>query len=87
MTSPLPRTTVDPQFLRQLAHDFRTPLSVVAMGLEALKHVRHDEQQFQEMLQMITLEGTERLKSLINDLAEEAARMAASEPQDRCKDA
>lgn len=75
MTSPSPQP--DPQLLRRLAHDLRSELFVVSMGLEQLKLVRQDEHQFREVLQMVSAEAIERLKSLINELAAEAHRTGA----------
>lgn len=76
MTSPSP--PADPQLLRRLAHDLRSELFVVSMGLEQLKLVRLDEPQFREVFQMVSTEAMERLKSLINELAAEAQRTGAA---------
>jgi|GEM_PF-3222238 len=62
-------TSTEAGRLRQLAHDLRTPLSIISMGLEILKQVRHDDEQFAHMLKMITTEGVEPLKTMIADLA------------------
>lgn len=73
-----PTAAAGQKSLRQLAHDFRTPLSVICMGLEALKHVRHDEQQFDELLRMMVSEGTERLKALISEMSGEKPSSSTS---------
>lgn len=70
----------DPRLLRQLAHDLRSELFVITMGLEQLKLVRQDEQQFLEVWQLLTKESVEKLKSLINGLADEAQRCTAGMP-------
>ena len=59
--------------LRQLAHDLRTPLSVISMGLEILKQVRHDDEQFARVMTMISAEGVEPMKTLIANVADLAA--------------
>ena len=61
---------VDAERFRQLIHDLRTPLSIICMGLDALKHVRHDDEQFAQILKMISSEGTGPLKEFIAGLAE-----------------
>lgn len=76
MTSPSP--PADPQLLRRLAHDLRSELFVIAMGLEQLRLIRQDEQQFREVYQMLSTDSVERLKALINELAEEAHRAGAN---------
>ena len=39
---------------RELAHDLRSPLSVIAMSLEVLPSVRNDEEQFLLLCKMMT---------------------------------
>jgi K+-sensing histidine kinase KdpD len=59
--------------LRQLAHDLRTPLSVISMGLEILKQVRQDEEQFTRAVTMISASSQELAAAAEND-KDEAAR-------------
>jgi K+-sensing histidine kinase KdpD len=66
------------QEIRQLVHDLRTPLSVICMGLEVLKAVRHDEEQFSQLLQMMSAEGTQPLKALIAKLEKLPVESASS---------
>jgi hypothetical protein len=54
--------------VRKLAHDLRSPLSVICMGLEALEFVREDQEQFNTIRQMMQSAGTE-LKEFIDYLA------------------
>jgi signal transduction histidine kinase len=54
--------------LQQWVHDLRTPLSIISMGVEALQRVRHDEQQFDELTDMILREGVGPLNSLLDAL-------------------
>lgn len=68
------------QRLRQLAHDLRTPLSIISMGVEALKSVRTDAEEFATLVAMIEDEGIARLKEALTSLAEEPLA-EADEPQ------
>lgn len=63
---------VDPSNLRKLAHDLRTPLSIISMGLEILKQVQNDDEQFQRVLAMMSSEGVVPLKRAIDDIARQA---------------
>jgi len=67
--SPVDESEAASQRLRQLAHDLRTPLSIMSMGLEVLQHVRNDDEQFGEMCRMMSREGIEKIKALIEALA------------------
>ncbi len=57
--------------LHQFVHDFRTPLSIISMGVEALKNARHDEAQFAQISMMILEEGVKPLDSMISMLGNE----------------
>lgn len=57
------------QKLRQLAHDLRTPLSILVMGLEALKRLKPDDPQFKLIVEMMTREGTQPIRGFIDSLA------------------
>jgi signal transduction histidine kinase len=57
--------------LRQLTHDLRSPLSILSMGVETLKSLRADEQQFDLVCSMLSKEGIEPLKEMISRLADE----------------
>ncbi len=54
--------------VRKLAHDLRSPLSVIYTGLQAMESVRTDEETFRMLLEMMQAAGTE-LKDLIETLA------------------
>jgi signal transduction histidine kinase len=54
---------------RQLAHDLRSPLSVISMSLEILPSVRNDEEQFLMLCNMMTNAATElklKIASLVD---------------------
>ena len=67
--------------VRQLVHDLRTPLSVISMGLEILKQVRHDEEQFGRVLAMISQEGVEPMKRLLTEVNERADTPSSTAPR------
>jgi len=54
--------------LQQWVHDLRTPLSVISMGIDALRSVRHDDQQFKELFEMISREGIGPLNRMLDQL-------------------
>jgi hypothetical protein len=54
--------------VRKLAHDLRSPLSVICTGLQAMEAVRTDEELFNTIRDMMQAAGTE-LKDLIEGLA------------------
>ncbi len=54
--------------VRKLAHDLRSPLSVICTGLQAMESVRTDEETFNMLREMMEAAGTE-LKGLIETLA------------------
>ncbi len=59
-----------PKKLRQLEHDIKTYLGVVTMGMQALKLVREDPDEFAEMHQSIEEEGVEPLKAIVAQIVE-----------------
>lgn len=59
--------------LHQLVHDLRTPLSVISMGIEILKQVRQDPEQFSRVTTMIAEEGIEPIKRLLAEVADHAS--------------
>lgn len=63
------------QKLRQLAHDVRGHLAAVTMGLEALKLLRDDEDQFLEVYQTVRDEGIEPLKVRLGELVRQACEL------------
>lgn len=65
MSEPRPGQSGDDQHLRELLHDVRSDLTVLAMGLEALEGVREDPARFTEILAMIRASGLEPLKQKI----------------------
>ena len=56
------------QRVRKLAHDLRSPLSVICTGLQAMESVRNDEATFNMLLEMMQAAGSE-LKDVIETLA------------------
>lgn len=58
--------------VRKLAHDLRSPLSVICSGLQAMESVRTDEETFNMLREMMQSAGTE-LKDLIETLAPSCA--------------
>lgn len=59
--------------LHKWIHDLRTPLSVISMGIDALKRARHDDGQFVELTQMIDNEGIKPLVELLETLGDPEA--------------
>ncbi len=53
------------QTLRQLDHDLRSPLSTIAMGIEAIKALKHDPAQIEMLCQMIQDQGVEEIKRVL----------------------
>lgn len=60
--------------LRKFSHDVKSPLSVIVMGLEALKNLRQDEQMFLQVYQMIEADGVENLRRIVAQLDEDLHR-------------
>lgn len=56
--------------LSQLIHDLKTPLSIISMGVEALKNVRYDGAQFDVITKMIAEEGIKPLNAMIDSLGD-----------------
>jgi signal transduction histidine kinase len=56
--------------LRKLAHELRTPLSVICMGLQVLESVRNDDEQFKTIHQFMNSAGKE-LTHLIDSMVAE----------------
>lgn len=54
--------------LRQLNHDLRSPLSTIAIGIEALRAVKHDAAQVDALLDMMAEQGVEAIKKILADL-------------------
>ena len=63
---------IDHSNVRKLAHDLRTPLSIISMGLEILRQVRNDDEQFNRVLSMMSSEGVYPLKRMIDEIAKQA---------------
>jgi len=57
--------------VRELAHDLRTPLSVICMGLQVMQSVRNDDEQFNTIHQFMDRAGKE-LTQLIDSMAAES---------------
>lgn len=56
--------------LRQLEHDMKSYLGVVTMGMQALKLVREDPEEFTEMHKSIEEEGVEPLKAIVAQIVD-----------------
>lgn len=56
------------EILRQLNHDLRSPLSTIAMGIEALRALKHDPEQVDMLLDMMSEQGVEAMKKILDDL-------------------
>ncbi len=67
--------------VRKLAHDLRSPLSVICTGLQAMESVRTDEETFTMLREMMQAAGTE-LKDLIETLAPSCASSDSAPPSD-----
>lgn len=61
--------------LRKLLHDIRSPFSIICMGVDALKALRDDEQQFNAICATIEQEGIERLREKLDALPDAIAKM------------
>lgn len=60
------------QYLRQLGHDVKSPLTVISMGLQALKSLRLDAQEFNEVYDTIMHDGLDQLKAAVDRLVQAA---------------
>jgi len=58
------------KILRKLAHDLRSPLSIVAMGIEATRAMKHDPDQLDALCDMMAREGVEPIKRIIAEMVE-----------------
>ena len=67
------------QRVSKLAHELRTPLSVICMGLQALESVRNDDEQFKMIHQFMESAGKE-LTQLIDAMAAESAESLSNAP-------
>lgn len=56
------------EILRQLNHDLRSPLSTIAMGIEAVRALKHDPEQVDMLLDMMSEQGVEAMKKILDDL-------------------
>lgn len=54
--------------IRQLEHDIKNHLSVITMGMLAMRECRDDETRFNEMYDTIVEGGVTPLKQLIKDI-------------------
>ena len=68
--SATPLAPVDQQKLRQLAHDMRSSLSVISMGLQLLAISRNSQEEFDEMCEMMQTRGIDSLTQQIDAMAE-----------------
>ena len=58
------------QFVRKLAHDLRTPLSILSMGIEAVRMTHPDPSQCDALCDMMTKEGIESMKRILEEALE-----------------
>lgn len=56
------------EVLRQLNHDLRSPLSTIAMGIEALRVLKGDPEQVDMLLDMMSEQGVEAIKKILEEL-------------------
>ncbi|QDT50713.1 hypothetical protein Pan258_47930 [Symmachiella dynata] len=61
-----------PETLRRLAHDIKSYLGVVTMGMQALELVREDPDEFAEIHKSIEEEGVEPLKAIVAQIVDVA---------------
>jgi hypothetical protein len=67
-----------PSDYRQLAHDIKSQLAVVSLGMEALKGVRSNADEFASVMESIRRDGVEPLKQSVSDLVRWATNGRAS---------
>lgn len=58
------------KILRKLAHDLRSPLSIIAMGIEATRAMKNDPSQLDALCDMMAREGVEPIKRIITEMVE-----------------
>ncbi len=56
------------EVLRQLNHDLRSPLSTIAMGIEALRVLKNDPSQVDMLLDMMSEQGVEAIKKILDEM-------------------
>ena len=54
--------------VRKLAHDLRTPLSILSMGIEAIRVMKNDPAQCDMLCEMMAKEGIESMKRIIEEM-------------------
>ena len=60
------------QTVRKLAHDLRSPLSVMAMGIEAIRIMKNDPDQCDALCEMMSREGVESMKRILEEMIEKS---------------
>ena len=65
-----PRDEQLQQVVRKLAHDLRTPLSILSMGIEAVRMTHPDPAQCDALCDMMAKEGIESMKRIIEEAVE-----------------
>jgi PAS domain S-box-containing protein len=70
MDDPLPKSDVPPESVRKLAHDIKTPLSIITMGIELLKQNPNIGEDQKMVCEMIDGDGVKPLETLISDMIE-----------------
>lgn len=58
------------QILHQFAHDLRSPLSIISMGIEAIRALKHDPSQLDTICDMMAQQGVESIKAQISQLCD-----------------
>lgn len=72
-TTPSSATNSDPQLhgiVRKLAHDLRSPLSIMAMGIEAVRALKSDPEQIEAICDMMAQQGIEPMKNMITEMVD-----------------
>ena len=60
------------QIIRKLAHDLRSPLSVMAMGIEAIRIMKNEPDQCDALCEMMAREGVESMKRILEEMVEKS---------------
>ena len=60
------------KIVRKLAHDLRTPLSVMSMGVEAIRIMKNDPEQCDALCEMMAREGIESMKRILEEVVEKS---------------
>lgn len=68
-----PDTSSNPQLhsiVRKLGHDLRSPLSIIAMGIEAIRALKNEPGQLDAICDMMAQQGVEPMKNMITHMVD-----------------